>query len=266
MLKYFDTDGRPVMIQLDCRSTKPIKIRIKCYGVTEKNVEIPQTFFTNRYAVINSKDRFYIKIPVSTNRCALECYNENYARKSNDKDTTFEVTDLKKVALPTRLFCFAFQDATTAQFTQFAEEFALRAGVLSPGIYYSNNSKFRIDFMDTLPGASASTPARISADTAVVEVCRPVFQSLSVPGRICILLHEFCHFFQNADIRDEEEADYNAIKIYLGKGYPSVEALLAYMKVFDKANNSRNDQRYARIKAYVENFEGTIKRKNAVTL
>jgi hypothetical protein len=82
---------------------------------------------------------------------------------------------------------------------------------------------------------------------------------------MAILLHEFSHFYLNAEINDETEADKNALMIYLGLGYPRIEACEAFLDTFIKSSQGPtplteeqlavNSRRYNIIHKYIQDFE-----------
>jgi hypothetical protein len=73
--------------------------------------------------------------------------------------------------------------------------------------------------------------------------------------RFAILCHEFSHFYVNEDMKDESEADINGLLIYLGLGYPRIEACEAFLEVFEHYPSQENKVRYDKIKNFIDNFE-----------
>ena len=73
--------------------------------------------------------------------------------------------------------------------------------------------------------------------------------------RFAILCHEFSHFYVNEDMTDETEADINGLLIYLGLGYPRIEALEAFYEVFDNYPSEENKRRSDKIINFIDNFE-----------
>jgi len=263
------TYSRPLVVEAKVKTFKPQKIRVKAYPVNEFGKPFPNTVYTNRYATIVGEETFFIKMPKTTEYTVIQIYNEAWGDLPKGQDRTFTVLSLKKKTLPTQLFVFEYTNPVMASFVDFAEKFALKCGYLSSGIYYSPDALFRIDYHEGQLKATdkngriviSNTPARIGAETAIVEVSKEKFDKYTTAGRFIILLHEFCHFYKNKNMRDEEEADYYAINIALGKGYPEVELLLAFAEIFKNADNPGNRKRYEKIKKYVDNFPYTVKRK-----
>ena len=72
---------------------------------------------------------------------------------------------------------------------------------------------------------------------------------------MAILLHEFSHVYLNADVDNEVEADLNALTIYLGLGYPRIEAFEVFAQTFMNAPTDQNEVRYNKIKQFIDEFE-----------
>ena len=265
-MKYlFETSERPCMLAISVKTYKPQRIRVKAYPVNKDKKPFPFTLYTNRYATIVGQDKFLIKLPKTTQFTAVEIYNDALGNMPKGQDRTFTVVDIEKKWLPTQLFMFEFTNPIMASFIDFAENFANKCGYMSPGIYYSPDARFRIDYKaGALPlpgGKTSSTPARIGSETAIVEVSKDKFKNYTVAGRFVILCHEFSHFYKNINMKDEEEADYYSVNVALGKGYPEVEMLITYGQIFDSADNAGNRKRYDRIKKYINDFAFTAKKK-----
>jgi hypothetical protein len=81
------------------------------------------------------------------------------------------------------------------------------------------------------------------------------FIPMTVPMRMAIMLHEFSHFYINDDINDETEADLNGLLIYLGLGYPRIEAYEAFLTTFIGTPTPTNKERYDIINKFITNFE-----------
>jgi hypothetical protein len=104
-------------------------------------------------------------------------------------------------------------------------------------------------------GSEQTTPARIDVDSGLIEVSKKHFMDYTIPNRMAILLHEFSHIYLNDNIDDEVEADLNGLLIYLGLGYPRIEAFEVFAKTFIVAPTEQNKMRYDKIKNFIDNFE-----------
>jgi hypothetical protein len=72
---------------------------------------------------------------------------------------------------------------------------------------------------------------------------------------MAILLHEFSHVYLNENVDDEVEADLNGLLIYLGLGYPRIEAFEVFAKTFLSVPSDGNRMRYDKIKTFIDEFE-----------
>ena len=148
-----------------------------------------------------------------------------------------------------------------SSFVRFAQEFSERANYISAGLskYISDDGRFQINYLnditDSATGKVLPTPARIDRYNGVIEVSKAKFESYTVPMRFAILLHEFAHFYLNEDMANETEADLNALLIYLGLGYPRIEALNVFTKVFITAPTEMNVERLKKIDDFIVQFE-----------
>jgi len=84
---------------------------------------------------------------------------------------------------------------------------------------------------------------------------KKLFDEYTIPMRFAILCHEFSHFYVNKDMHDEGEADINGLLIYLGLGYPRIEAIEAFTNVFLNYPSEENGKRYKKIENFIDNFE-----------
>jgi hypothetical protein len=104
-------------------------------------------------------------------------------------------------------------------------------------------------------GKSMKTPARISRSYGIIEVSKKKFEGYTVPVRMAILLHEFSHYYLNTDMANETEADLNGLLIYLGLGYPRVDAYNVFTQVFVTSPTEINKDRMKIIDDFIKNFE-----------
>jgi hypothetical protein len=72
---------------------------------------------------------------------------------------------------------------------------------------------------------------------------------------MAILLHEFSHYYLNTDMSNETEADLNGLIIYLGLGYPRIDAYNVFTQVFVTSPNEVNHERMRIIDNFIRNFE-----------
>jgi hypothetical protein len=151
------------------------------------------------------------------------------------------------------------QNKSVKHFVDFAQRFCFNAPYLATGkSYQSDNGGFMIEYLPTIidaKGKELTTPARISRISGRIQVSKKQFDQYTVPMRFAILCHEFSHFYVNEDMADESEADMNGLLIYLGLGYPRIEAFEAFLEVFEHYPSQENKRRYDKIKNFINNFE-----------
>ncbi len=75
-----------------------------------------------------------------------------------------------------------------------------------------------------------------------------------MPHRVAILLHEIAHFYLNDNQDDEEEADWHAVKIFLGLGYGPIDCENAFLNVFENSPSDQNVQRHQKLEQLIFDF------------
>jgi hypothetical protein len=246
-----------LVIGIQTNSPQEIKIVARDYSK-------PDTDYIIRKGVVNGFRSFTLKFPLSPTTMSLYVFNTRNGDLPNDTDKSFKITQFSVEKL---LTCPLWQNDDTKNFIGFAQEFCENAGVLSagnlrPSIYRSDNGKFCIDYYNKIPnkqyGGFVSTPARVGHNSGIIEISKSDFAKYSVPMRMIIILHEFSHKnlnpLVNRHIGDEIGADIFACNIYCSLGYPSIEALYAFAKVFRTANNKTNARRLSIITDFINKF------------
>jgi hypothetical protein len=231
---------------------EPAKIRIKV--IDEAQVD---TSFTDRFKTVDGESIFYVRMPVSPQNALVYIYNEDNGNLMQDEDDTFEVESITKGALEKKLDVIDFSNTDVRSFVNFATRFSYNAGTLPSGTYVSDDRKFVIKYLPLIEdnGKEQSTPARIDITNGNIEISKKQFVKFTVPNRMAILLHEFSHVYLNDNVDDEVEADLNSLLIYLGLGYPRIDAFEVFAKTFMNAPSQQNKDRYNKIKGFIDNFE-----------
>lgn len=251
MNKEILLNHKPCTIQVDIETFEPQKLWIKVSDAQQEH-----TYYTKRYAKINGKQTFYIRLPQSPKIADLIIYND-ISKDFNLQDDTFKINNIKIVPLKKTPLKLSKQ---TISFIRFAQEFCEMAGVLEASkkgeVYISDNGKFRIDYFDEirneLTGNVISTPARISQISGRIEVSKKSFISYSVPMRMAILLHEFSHFYINKNPHSEVQADLNGMKLYLAIGYPRIDAYNVFLNVFKGTDNPESVTRFKKLDSFIK--------------
>ena len=253
MKMHVNLNEKPSTLMFAIKTAFPKKIYVKV-----ADAEQPNTTFTNRSCTISGEDAIYVRMPIAPKRAVILISSEKEVQGMPDKE--YKVVDAKILPLKRKLTSFSHANPTIQRFVKFAEEFSRKAGYISAknSVYTSNDGQFRIDYLDDIVdpnGTSLKTPARISKNEGIIEVSKLKFSKYSVPMRMAILLHEFSHFYLNSDMANETEADLNALIIYLGLGYPRIDAYNVFTQVFHTSPTELNKDRMKIIDDFIRNFE-----------
>jgi len=247
------TKGKPctIMIRIAVRSPKKIYLKVS-------DPSRPNTVFTNRYCVVSQQEDLFVRMPITSEKCEVIIKSQEELNGGMDRD--YKVLEMKKLPLKRKLTAFNHANPTIQRFVRFAEEFSAKAGYISAkgSVYTSDDGKFRIDYLDDIideSGRPLKTPARISRSKGIIEVSKKKFETYTIPMRMAILLHEFSHYYLNTDMANETEADLNGLLIYLGLGYPRIDAYNVFTQVFITSPNEANHNRMKIIDDFIRNFE-----------
>ena len=223
------------------------------------DAEKPKIVFTDRYKTVSNKFTFMVNMPITSNSVIVSVYDQKRGNLPKEQEKNIKVIGIEKTPLQKRLDVVDITNPTIYYFVDFAQRFCFNSPYLEANkSYQSDNNEFLIEYLPTIPsknGGEASTPARISRTTGRIQVSKKKFDEYTVPMRFAILCHEFSHFYLNDDINDETEADLNGLLIYLGLGYPRIEAYQAFLEVFLGTPTIQNQARYDKINAFITNFE-----------
>lgn len=237
-------DKKPTLLTVKVSVNMPQKIRLMVF-----NPNRPKTYYTNRVKTISGVAEFEVRMPQNCDTVIVRVVSMNGSTNG------INIISVEKSKLNQHINCYS--QSNIASFVKFAQEFSEQASILSTGTYFSDDKKYRIDYFDVIKqgGKPIPTPARISNINGRMEVSKKHFTDYTVPMRMAILLHEFSHFNLNVIQKDEIEADLNALKIYLGLGYPVIEAHMSFLNVFKGTPSQQNKERYQYIKSFIDNFE-----------
>ena len=196
-------------------------------------------------------------MPVSPKDALVYIYNEANGNLSVGVDNTVDVDSITKEPLEKKLDVIDMSNPLVRSFINFATRFSYNAGSLPSGNYVSDDKQFVIKYLPIIEdeGVEQTTPARVDIDSGTIEISKRQFLDYTVPNRMAILLHEFSHVYLNDNVDDEVEADLNGLLIYLGLGYPRIEAFEVFAKTFLNAPSDLNGMRYEKIKNFIDNFE-----------
>jgi hypothetical protein len=252
MIYNVPTRYEEMTLLIKVRTYNPETIRIKVVDANQ-----PNTIYTDRYRTIEGESIFFVRMPVSGQEVLVNIYNDDNGNLESGQDDSFEVLSITKEPLDKKLDVIDFSNPLIKSFVNFATRFSYNAGSLSSGTYVSDDKQFVIKYPTTITdkGKEQTTPARIDIDSGIIEVSKRQFMDFTIPNRMAILLHEFSHVYLNDNVDDEVEADLNGLLIYLGLGYPRVEAFEVFAKTFMNAPTKQNQDRFDKIKNFIDNFE-----------
>lgn len=256
MRKDFNNISEPITMALRVLTKSPQKIRIIVADTKKANTD-----YINRWCIVNGREDFFLRLPQIPASGYIMVYNEKNGDLPPGKDKSFQALAPVYLPLERKLKAFNNGDPVITSFVKLAKEFSEDAGILSAGgsVYLSDDGNFVIEYFDHIrdreTGEILNTPARISQGEGRIQVSQDKFKEYTIPMRMIILLHEFCHFFVNKNMDDETEADLNALLIYLGLGYPRIEAFQAFKTVFYRAASPGNKKRLDKIVDFISEFE-----------
>lgn len=252
MIFSVPTRHEELTLLVKVKTYEPQKIRIKVI-----DAEQPYTTFTDRFRTVEGESIFFVRMPVSPREAMVYIFNEANGNMQVGADPSLEVVSITKEPLEKKLDVIDFSNGQVRSFVNFATRFAYNAGSLPSGTYTSDDRQFVIKYLNAIQdnGVEQTTPARIDIDSGIIEISKKQFRDFTVPNRMAILLHEFSHVYLNDNIDDEVEADLNGLLIYLGLGYPRIEAFEVFAKTFLAAPTEQNKMRYQKIVNFIDNFE-----------
>lgn len=229
----------------------------------------PYTLYSDRIVTLKDDQQRNIEMTFPISPDFMEIYTYNIAFKQVNPKTN-DGTHIAQVSktLKTIKTCDVWLDQDTADFVEFAEWFSVNAGLLSYGEYRSRNGKFIIVYLPYLTfiekytkiEKKSTSPSRIGHKTGRIEVSKEHFIQYSVPKRFLILMHEFMHKygnekFLNRDITDENGADFLGLYVYLGKGFPRIDAKDVFLNIFYANPTPENETRKNLILKYIADFD-----------
>lgn len=254
MIYKVPTRNEELTLLVTVKTDKPEKICLKVYDAEKKN-----TVFTDRWKTVNGETTFFVRMPVSGNYSLVEIWNDKYGKDVESAKSGFKVLNVEKTMLEKKVDVVDFSNPLVSNFVNFATRFCYNAGDLNSGTYRSRDGKFVIEYLPAIISSKdrkeLNTPARISKTTGRIQVSMRQFIGMTIPMRMAILLHEFSHYYINDRMEDEVEADLNGLLIYLGLGYPRIEAYQAFTQTFIGYPSETNKRRYDIINNFIENFE-----------
>lgn len=241
-------------LKVTVRTDSPQVIRLRVSDAEQKN-----TVFTNRYKTVMGEEVLYVRMPLAPRVALVTVYNEKNGDVAQKQEATFTLVGIEKAVLERKMDVSDIANPDLRSFLPFLNRFCYNAGNAQVGFYQSDCGRFNISYQDVLrskqSGKEVNTPARIGEISGLIEFSQKAFVGMTVPMRMVIGLHEFAHFWLNQNGSSEIEADKNALLIYLGLGYPRIEAYQAFLETFAGAPTPQNQERAALIEDFITDFE-----------
>jgi len=241
-VEEFETNKEPCILAIDIYgSNKGGKVKLKISDADDKT-----KVYTQRDVVVGSHKTYYVRMPIAPKFASIELIGEGA-----------DIEDITMYDFEDDISHEYFTRDEVNSFIDFAEQFSENSGLLEAGEakYHSDDNVYTIIYRDVITdnGNYVPTPARINQADGVMEVSKQHFLEYTIPMRMAILLHEFSHFFLNDVMEDEIEADDNSLKIYMGLGYPRIDAYNVYLDVFENSPSELNIERYEALNLLIKN-------------
>ncbi len=267
---------KPLVLAVTIQAVSKIELSMKL-----SDSDIWYGNYINRNIILSGEKTFYIRMPESPLIGILKIENVH-----SHNDAGFKVVKLKVLPLDPHPEFYDSKDPMIKSFMTFIQGWAKRAKYLAAGnkvqvipnsffdektntwqpgyftlpkTYYSNDKRFRIDYVfecvNRVTGQVSTTPMRISEDRGIIEAAQKHVKPASIPEIIAWSTHEFSHFFKNVNSSDEEEADWNGAKIFLGYGYSVADLLEGFRAVFEKRDNPQNRARWEKFVKMAMDFD-----------
>lgn len=251
---YTGNEEQILVIKVRTKTGKPEKIRIIVADAEQNN-----TVFTNRYKVFDGDQDFFVRLPLAPRVALVQVYNDAIGNRPEKEENSFVLygDGIERIPLEKKMDVVDMRNPDIKSFVTFAFGFSYYMGVMNPGMYESRDKRIKIDLQSVIMRGEeeSTTPARISEQTRIIEVSQKIMLPFTVPMRFAILCHEFAHCYLNNVPESETEADLQGLLIYLGLGFPRIEAHQAFTQTFQGAATPLNEKRYRILQRFINDFE-----------
>lgn len=213
-----NTNNNACEVELQIHSTHQQSLRIVGYGGTKER------YFDRNVVVAGNPTILRFGLPVSPKKLTVKC-NNNVIIKPIINRLNSKLSFNPKIN----------------EFTDLVKEFSQNLKNYPANKYYkSRNGSYTIKHTPSIIGKNGEkeTPARIHKQKHYIEVSNEWFKTFTIPMRVFVLCHEFSHIFLNIDPLSEEEADLNGAKLYLDMGFPVIELMYSFTKIFGESKQT----------------------------
>ena len=252
------------------REEKVVVVDIEIDGVADlflsiSNYNNPSCVYTTRELHVNKKIRVIIPMPITPIYIAINTYIYKNAKLNpysipKNKIKIYFLNGVKKID--------TLQPSGFDDYYKLISKFGQLKEVLPLGEYSSNQGKFKIKYIDYVlreDGVTISySPAAIYKSSGIIEIGKKRVLMLTLYEFIAVMLHEYSHVYVNElygyKKEDEIQADLNALKLMFSLGFRGFDFITAFLKVFDMANNERNENRYLTFKKVATNIDEKLRK------
>lgn len=237
------------ILKIGVRTETARQIRVIVSDADQINTE-----FTNRYTICNGIKYFYVRMPLAPRVAVVKIIDET--KKDASSEFSLVGPGIWRMPLERKMIEVDIHRPEVRSFVNLAQRFCYNAGTLAPALY--KGGEIQINYLPKLTsenGGKTNTPARVGEITGVIEVSQERFVPFTIPMRMAILCHEFAHYYRNTNMYNEIEADLQGLLIYLGLGYPRIEAYEAFIETFIGVQTSLNRKRIEVIQRFIDDFE-----------
>jgi len=243
MVVEYPLDGESCTLAITLYSEGKNSFSLDVYSADNEEM-----LFTSRTGEITGEGTYYVMMPLCPETAVIEINSDGDVVEIDNIEVDDIITDYSDEL---------FHREDVVSFIEFAEDFSLNAADLETEMsYYSDDEVYLINYLSQITenGELQPTPARISQVDGRIEVSKADFMRYTIPMRMAILLHEFSHFYLNEDMSNEVEADRNSLILYMGMGYPRIDAYNVYLDVFENSPTEGNKDRYEKLHNIFNNY------------
>jgi hypothetical protein len=235
------TDNKKLLLNYEIEFSAPFDLRVIGCDANDKT-----TTFFNR--LINPNGRYFsvdFPMPITPRKLQVSFINE-----LNNDDNLFRLVSVEADYLQNKGIDVTPFDHENIEWLK---KFCRDASFLPDGIYWSPSRTIWINYMPQIVdenGITLDTPARVDHGTGEMQICSSKFRGYSIPIRMVISGHEYCHW--RFDNTDETFCDLQSLEWYLGQGFPKTEGIYAFTNILNESH--QNEMRMKQILNYIQNY------------
>lgn len=195
--------------------------------------------------------KLYAQLPCCNEYMVVRVYN-------NADGSDMASVRIRKYGLTRKNVIADLLHPGVSEWIAFRQKFCYNAGWAPVNkVYSSALGTFKINYVDQIfddHGNPFDTPMQIDETTRVINAAKNSMVRLTVPRRVVIADHEYCHMFQNKDRYDETEADCRGVAISMDTGWSHIECLEAFQQLFQENDSPENEQRFHIVEDFIYTY------------